>query len=412
MGALFSHLERSAPARPASASAARWASTRWARRLAPLRVRRAAGRRRSGPKLALLLIAAGYLALTSRRRAGASPSSGRRRGAALALALCRAAAGVRRRARGRPRGQLPRRRDGRRERGRRRRWRRAAAHQQSPAGGQQRHVALSTRARRWLPLLLHPAPRRALFLGLGTGVTAVVGRRGLALQVDAVELLPEVIAASRHFPRALDAARPRPPARDGGRCAPLRARQRRSLRRHRLRQLPPGAQRLGLAVHGGALRRPCASGSRAGGVFCQWLPLHQLDLDDPAQHRAVLPGGLPARLGAARQQQPGDAGARPGRPRATRAASTSPALRARLARATLPRRVGGAGARRRIRGAGQLRRRARRRCARFAGDAAANTDDHPVVAYRAPRITYAPDSLPRERLIALLRRARRSSRPS
>ena len=41
--------------------------------------------------------------------------------------------------------------------------------------------------------------------------------------------------------------------------------------------------------------------------------------------------------------------------------------------------------------------------ARFAGTAALNTDDHPVVAYRAPRITYAPDSLPRDRLLALLR---------
>jgi len=39
---------------------------------------------------------------------------------------------------------------------------------------------------------------------------------------------------------------------------------------------------------------------------------------------------------------------------------------------------------------------------RFAGSADANTDDHPVVAYRAPRITYAADSLPRDRLIALL----------
>jgi spermidine synthase len=39
---------------------------------------------------------------------------------------------------------------------------------------------------------------------------------------------------------------------------------------------------------------------------------------------------------------------------------------------------------------------------RLAGNAAANTDDHPVVAYRAPRITYVPDSQPRDRLIALL----------
>ena len=40
--------------------------------------------------------------------------------------------------------------------------------------------------------------------------------------------------------------------------------------------------------------------------------------------------------------------------------------------------------------------------AAFAGDAALNTDDHPVVAYLAPRITYAPDSLPRDRLVELL----------
>ena len=40
--------------------------------------------------------------------------------------------------------------------------------------------------------------------------------------------------------------------------------------------------------------------------------------------------------------------------------------------------------------------------ARFAGPVPANTDDHPLVAYRAPRITYAPDSQPRDRLLALL----------
>ena len=44
-----------------------------------------------------------------------------------------------------------------------------------------------------------------------------------------------------------------------------------------------------------------------------------------------------------------------------------------------------------------------RALARLAGDAPLNTDDHPVVSYRAPRITYAPDSRPRERLVELLR---------
>ena len=35
---------------------------------------------------------------------------------------------------------------------------------------------------------------------------------------------------------------------------------------------------------------------------------------------------------------------------------------------------------------------------RFAGSAPLNTDDRPVVVYSAPRITYAPDSMPRDRL--------------
>ena len=54
---------------------------------------------------------------------------------------------------------------------------------------------------------------------------------------------------------------------------------------------------------------------------------------------------------------------------------------------------------------------------RLAGDAPINTDDRPIVAYRAPRIVYAADSMPRDRLLALLRevtsrRARSSSRPT
>src|SRR5262245_2238942 len=52
-----------------------------------------------------------------------------------------------------------------------------------------------------LPILLHPFPRRALFLGLGTGVTASAAAEDPALVVDAVELLPEVIAASALFIR-------------------------------------------------------------------------------------------------------------------------------------------------------------------------------------------------------------------
>ncbi|MFN6998178.1 MAG: spermidine synthase, partial [Aquincola tertiaricarbonis] len=40
--------------------------------------------------------------------------------------------------------------------------------------------------------------------------------------------------------------------------------------------------------------------------------------------------------------------------------------------------------------------------AAWSATAPLNTDDHPVVAYAAPRITYAPDSRPAQRLLALL----------
>ena len=44
-----------------------------------------------------------------------------------------------------------------------------------------------------------------------------------------------------------------------------------------------------------------------------------------------------------------------------------------------------------------------RALAKFASGAPLNTDDRPIVAYRAPNITYSPASTPRDRLIELLR---------
>jgi spermidine synthase len=43
----------------------------------------------------------------------------------------------------------------------------------------------------WLPLLLHRAPARALFLGVGTGVTAGAAAEDATLHVDAVGLLDD-----------------------------------------------------------------------------------------------------------------------------------------------------------------------------------------------------------------------------
>ena len=76
-------------------------------------VRRAAGAGASGPKFALLLVVAGYLLLVGRARAWLAPGAGRRAIAASRRWLG-AAAGLRRRSRGRATGQLRGRRHGRR----------------------------------------------------------------------------------------------------------------------------------------------------------------------------------------------------------------------------------------------------------------------------------------------------------
>lgn len=50
-----------------------------------------------------------------------------------------------------------------------------------------------------LPLLLHEAPRRALFLGLGTGITFQAASYHPDLRAEGVELVPEVVKVLPHF---------------------------------------------------------------------------------------------------------------------------------------------------------------------------------------------------------------------
>src|SRR6185437_4205360 len=130
-----------------------------------------------------------------------------------------------------------------------------------------------------IPMLLHPAPKRALFLGVGTGISFGAASLYPGLQSDGVELVPEVLevmprfepynfapgrrpqlkvftADARRFVRAADAtydvivADLFHPARDG-------------------------AGSLYTVEHFRAVRERLAP----GGLFCQWLPLHQLDND-------------------------------------------------------------------------------------------------------------------------------------
>ncbi len=248
-----------------------------------------------------------------------------------------------------------------------------------------------------LPVLLHPAPRRALFLGLGTGVTARAAAQDPTLAVDAVELLPEVIAASRHFTQAFG---------DAGRLHVVAADARRYVRAadahydvivsDNFHPARDGSGALYTVEHFGAVRSRLAP----GGVFCQWLPLHQLDLPTlrsiVQSFMAVYPEGT-AILASNSLETPvlglvahrGEARIEIGQ------------LREHLARAAFPTGLAALGIEDEFALLGSFAA-GPKALRRFAGDAAANTDDHPVVAYQAPRITYAPDSSPRDRLLALL----------
>jgi len=123
-----------------------------------------------------------------------------------------------------------------------------------------------------LPLLLHPAPHRALFLGVGTGATMVGGARmpgvavrGVELSREVVELLPWFVDPSVTPPVTVADAR-RYVAADTGQYDVIIA--------DLFHPALDGSGALYTTEHFAAVRKRLAP----GGVFCQWLPLYQLDL--------------------------------------------------------------------------------------------------------------------------------------
>lgn len=258
-----------------------------------------------------------------------------------------------------------------------------------------------------LPLLLHPAPKHALFLGLGTGVTASSAAQDPALEVDAVELLPEVIEASAHFTPAISGEQPNPRlhllAGDARRYVRAAATRYDLIVSDNFHPARSGSASLYTVEHFRAVRARLAD----GGLFCQWLPLHQLDL---ATLRSIVASFLAANPDAWAMLATNSLDT-PVIGLVARATSSGSvrfdpqAARTRLARNGLPRAPAEFGLADEFALLGSFVA-GPQALARFAGNAPANTDDHPVVAYLAPRITYVPDSRPRDRLAALLQELR------
>jgi spermidine synthase len=161
---------------------------------------------------------------------------------------------------------------------------------------QQGGTATASAARRHahLPLLLHPAPRRVLFLGVGTGITLGAAAAHPGLQADGVELLPEVVDALPEFEPENGAPQRRPGFRviegDARRYARVSTNTYDVVVADLFHPSEDGAGFLYTREHFAAVRERLAP----GGIFCQWLPLHQLDrrgfADVGRTFREVFPG--------------------------------------------------------------------------------------------------------------------------
>lgn len=252
----------------------------------------------------------------------------------------------------------------------------------------------------WLPLLLHPTPHQALFLGLGTGVTATSAAADPTLHVDAVELLPEVVTASARFSDADARRRLHVTIADARRYVRAAERRYDVIVADNFHPARSGTGALYTVEHFAAVRERLAP----GGIFCQWLPLHQLDLQTlrsiVRSFQSVYPQASAILANNSLETPVLGLVGRQGEPRID-----AQALRRRLLHLPLAEQVAALGLEDELAvlgsilaGPGALQR--------FAGDAPRNTDDRPLVAYQAPRVTYAPDSTPAERLLALLQRLR------
>jgi spermidine synthase len=251
-----------------------------------------------------------------------------------------------------------------------------------------------------IPLLLHPNPKRALFLGLGTGATLSAAGDHPGLVADGVELVPEVIESFPRFEKS---------APNLGRNSGLRihvADARRFVRAagdsydvvvaDLYHPSVDGSGALYAREHFAAIRARLAE----GGLFVQWLPLHQLDL---ATLRVVVRTFLAefpnasAYLAQFSVETPLIALIGTNMPMTYPAEWLNrrvkdDALRTKLAAVDLKDEIALFGLY--LAGADQLQS--------FAGSGPVNSDDRQFVAAEAPRAAYAMTETPGARLVALL----------
>ena len=139
--------------------------------------------------------------------------------------------------------------------------------------------AFGQRRQAHIPLLLHHDPRRALFLGLGTGITFGAALEHPKLVAEGVELIPEIVDLLPFFREHNGDLFPRVEA--ALRVADARRYVRASRSEYDVivadlfHPARDGSGALYTLEHFLAVRDRLAS----DGLFCQWLPLHQVDVE-------------------------------------------------------------------------------------------------------------------------------------
>ncbi|MGL5165445.1 MAG: fused MFS/spermidine synthase [Afipia sp.] len=255
-----------------------------------------------------------------------------------------------------------------------------------------------------IPLLLHPSPKRALFLGLGTGATLSAAGDHPGLAADGVELVPEVVESFSRFEKS---------APNLGRNPDLHihiADARRFVRAtgdsydvivaDLYHPSVDGSGALYAREHFAAIRSRLAE----GGLFAQWLPLHQLDLTTLRVIVRTFLAEFPnvtAYLAQFSVETPLIALVGTSAPMTYSAGwlnrrANNDALRAKLAAIDLKDEISLFGLY--LAGANELRS--------FAGPGPVNSDDRQFVAAEAPRAAYAMAETPGTRLVALLNELR------
>lgn len=130
-----------------------------------------------------------------------------------------------------------------------------------------------------IPLLLHPHPQKALFLGLGTGATFAAAADHPGLTAVAVELLPEVVSMLPYFEKTTGNFADHPQfnikTADARRYIRTAGTKYDVIIADLFHPARDGAGFLYTVEHFRAVRDRL----NPEGIFCQWLPVYQLNLD-------------------------------------------------------------------------------------------------------------------------------------